>query len=312
MPADERVLCIPDAHFAAAGRFAGFRPADDAYRAALLDPAAFAFRPRSAAETDPGWKQLIPYVVLRCGESVFHYRRGSGAAETRLAAMRSVGVGGHISEADAAGGADPYRTGMRRELAEEVALGSTGGEHLLGFIYDDRTPVGRVHIGVVHVFDLREASAVPREAAIADAGFAPLADLARDRGEFETWSQFVFEVMHRSNCKALRGSRSPGASAGVKIRPRMTRRANGNGIAPKVPQRAAFCGGPARHGGVPPIGRRLRPGEAHNPWAFARPAGKNNPPVGRISRTHQRNGRPRGEPPPIQDERRTGRQRPAA
>ena len=195
MPADERVLCIPDAHFTAAGRFAGFRPADDTYHAALLDPAAFAFRPRSEAEIDPSWKQLIPYVVLRCGELVFHYRRGSGAAETRLAAMRSVGVGGHISDADAAGRADPYRTGMLRELAEEVEIGAIVSERLLGFIYDDRTPVGRVHLGVVHVIELRKPTAIPREAAIANAGFASLTELVRDRDEFETWSQLVFEVL---------------------------------------------------------------------------------------------------------------------
>src|SRR5947207_786776 len=116
MPADERVLVIPAAHLHAAGAFTGFRPADAAFRAALLDPTAFAFRPRSEVETDPAFLQLIPYVVLRRGADVFHYRRGKAGTEARLAALRSVGVGGHISEADAAGGDDPYRTGMTREL----------------------------------------------------------------------------------------------------------------------------------------------------------------------------------------------------
>ena len=190
MPTDERVLVIPAAHFRAAGAFHGFRRADAAYRAAILDPAAFAFRPRSEVETDPAFKQLIPYVVLRCGDDLFHYRRGAAGTETRLAALRSVGIGGHVSEADAAGG-DAYRAGMWRELGEEIALDAGHGERLLGFINDDRTPVGRVHLGVVHVLDLDRPSATPKEAAIADAGFAPLADLLARAGEFETWSQFV-------------------------------------------------------------------------------------------------------------------------
>src|SRR5438270_11012672 len=91
MPTDERVLVIPTSRFRTAGYFHGFRAADEAYLAALLDPAAFSFRPRREVETDPDFKQLIPYVVPRCGADLFHYRRGSSGAETRLAALRSVG-----------------------------------------------------------------------------------------------------------------------------------------------------------------------------------------------------------------------------
>jgi predicted NUDIX family phosphoesterase len=191
MPTDERVLVIPTDHFRAVGYFHGFRRADEAFRSALLDPAAFSFRPRSEVETDPAFKQLIPYVALRCGADVFHYRRGAAGTEKRLASLLSVGIGGHISEADAAGGDDPYRTGMCRELAEEVAIGCGFAERLLGFINDDRTFVGSVHLGVVHVLDLDRTEVTAREDAISDAGFAPVPELVRRQADFETWSQFV-------------------------------------------------------------------------------------------------------------------------
>ncbi len=191
MPTDERVLCVPAEHFRAVGYFQGFRRADEAYRAALLAPSQFAFHPRSAVETDPSFKQLIPYVVLRCGGELFHYRRGASGTEARLRALRSVGIGGHISEADAAGGADPYRAGMLREVTEEVVIGCGYAERLLGFINDDRTLVGSVHLGVVHLFELETRQAAPREDSLADAGFAPLAELKEARDQFETWSQFV-------------------------------------------------------------------------------------------------------------------------
>lgn len=195
MPTDERVLVIPAERFRAAGYFHGFRPADDAYLATLLDPAGFSFRPRSEVETDPAFKQLIPYVVLRCGADVFHYRRGATGTEKRLAALRSVGIGGHISEEDAAGGDDPYRTGMLRELTEEVEIGGGWAERLFGFINDDRTFVGSVHLGVVHVFELESAAVRTREDALVGIGFAPLAELVAARDEFETWSQFVFDEL---------------------------------------------------------------------------------------------------------------------
>ena len=70
MPLDEKVLVIPTERFRAAGYFHGFRRADGAYRRAILDPSAFEFRPRYEVETDPAFKQLIPYIVLKCGETV--------------------------------------------------------------------------------------------------------------------------------------------------------------------------------------------------------------------------------------------------
>jgi predicted NUDIX family phosphoesterase len=195
MPLDEHVLCIPASHFRTVGAFEGFRPADEAYRTALLDAAQYRFLPRSEVETDPSWLQLIPYVVLVCGAQVFHYRRGASGTEARLRALRSVGIGGHISEADAAGGSDPYATGMAREVFEEVTHAAVVSERLLGFIHDPRTLVGSVHLGVVHLWELAEAKATPKEDALADCGFAPMSELIRDKEQFETWSQFVLEVL---------------------------------------------------------------------------------------------------------------------
>ncbi|OWK39696.1 hypothetical protein FRUB_05586 [Fimbriiglobus ruber] len=182
---------MPTAHFRAVGYFHGFRPSDAAYRAALLDPAVYSFRPRSQVETDPSFKQLIPYVVLKCGPELFHYRRGAAGTEARLRAKRSVGIGGHISEADAAGGSDPYQTGMLREVTEEVAIGCGYSERLYGFINDDSTPVGSVHLGVVHLFELESPNALPGEDALVGTGFEPMDTLWQAREEFETWSQFV-------------------------------------------------------------------------------------------------------------------------
>ncbi len=195
MPLDEKVLVIPTERFRAAGYFHGMRGADDTYRAAILDATAFEFRPRYEVETDPSFKQLIPYILLKCGDQLFHYRRGSAGTEKRLESLRSIGIGGHISEADAAGGTDPYQTGMMRELTEEVELGSGFRERCVGFINDDRTPVGSVHLGVVHLFELELPAARSREDALADAVFAPLSELVKQSEQFETWSQFALDYL---------------------------------------------------------------------------------------------------------------------
>ena len=194
MTPDERVLCIPADHFRAVGAFTGFRPADPDYARDLLAPSAFSYQPRSACETDPAFLQLIPYVVLTCGGTVFHYRRGAGGTEARLRAKRSVGIGGHISDADA-DAADPYRAGMLRELAEEVDVRGDYAERFLGLIFDPSTPVGEVHLGLVHRFELARPDVTARESGIADGGFAPVPALLAASGDFETWSQLVLEAL---------------------------------------------------------------------------------------------------------------------
>jgi predicted NUDIX family phosphoesterase len=192
---DERVLVIPAVHFDRVGAFTGFKRADDRYRADLLDPDACSFRPRSEMETDPNFKQLIPYVVLRCDGQLFHYRRGTAGTEKRLEAKRSVGVGGHICDADGVGPGSPYRNGMLRELAEEVEIDCPFAEVHFGFIYDPRTPVGSVHLGVVHLFELATTAVTPRDKALVDAGFSRVGKLVDDSGQFETWSQFVLKEL---------------------------------------------------------------------------------------------------------------------
>jgi predicted NUDIX family phosphoesterase len=187
----ERVLVVPTDAFHAAGVFHGFCPNVAGYLPRLLDPNLLSFRPRSEVETDPSYKQIIPYVVLRCGDLVFHYTRGQKGSEARLRALRSIGIGGHISETDHSLFGDPYRQGLQREVAEEVHIDTTYTERCIGLINDDRTPVGQVHLGIVHIFDLAEPKARRAEAALARAGFAPLAELRQQTDEFETWSQFL-------------------------------------------------------------------------------------------------------------------------
>ena len=98
--AAEEVLVVSAARFAVAGEFHGLRLVSDDYRRLLLDPVHLSYRPRSDVETDPSFKQLIPYVVLRCGGELFHYTRGTTGSEARLLAKRSIGLGGHISRED--------------------------------------------------------------------------------------------------------------------------------------------------------------------------------------------------------------------
>ena len=113
-------------------------------------------------EQDPSFKQLIPYCIFRFEDQIFYYRRSKGTGEGRLHGKRSIGVGGHISSEDQAA-ASPYLQAMQREIAEEVFLESGYRQSCVGLLNDDESEVGKVHLGVVHIFDLDEPKVLPRE-----------------------------------------------------------------------------------------------------------------------------------------------------
>jgi predicted NUDIX family phosphoesterase len=188
----EQVLVVPAAALHEAGLFHGFSDRVEHYLPRLLDASLLRYLPRDEAEVDPSFKQLIPYIVLRHGSRVLHYTR-AGGGEKRLHAKRSIGIGGHISSSDGGVTAEAYRAGMLRELAEEVALEGGYQERCIGLINDDRTPVGQVHLGIVHLLELQLPRVESREAALLVGGFARVADLRLQREAFETWSQFLLD-----------------------------------------------------------------------------------------------------------------------
>ncbi len=191
----EHVLVIPTSIFHEIGHFQGFCGDVDRYLDVVLDPQHASYRPRHEMEQDPSYKQLIPYCIFRCNGEVFFYQRGTAQGEARLHAKRSVGVGGHVSTLDLNREASPYIEGMRREIEEEVDLETGWIETCVGLINDDETEVGKVHLGIVHVFDLDYPKVQPREKSMINAGFASPEKLIHEFDQFETWSQICLKYL---------------------------------------------------------------------------------------------------------------------
>jgi predicted NUDIX family phosphoesterase len=197
----ERVLVVPTELFRSLGYFQGFSTEVDRYLSQLFDPAHTSYRPRAEVEQDPSFKQLIPYVIFRHRDaagraSLFQYTRGKGQGEARLHSKRSVGIGGHIAADDGISDSNtPYAEGMRRELEEEVIVDTPLEMRCVGLINDDETPVGQVHLGVVHIADVERPAVEPRESEIIEAGFRPVDALLADLDRFESWSQICLRAL---------------------------------------------------------------------------------------------------------------------
>jgi predicted NUDIX family phosphoesterase len=150
--------------------------------------------PRVRLEEMPAFKQVIPYVVLRHGDRLVKYTRTTAGGEQRLHGRVSIGLGGHIDLSDVVACGDsvdlvPTLEGAaRREVDEELAGVDVVQRRWAGLLVDDDNAVGRVHIGVVAIWDLAGAPHGAAEDAIGDADMTTLQALRAEEERLETWS----------------------------------------------------------------------------------------------------------------------------
>jgi len=195
----EEILVIPRELFEQLGVFQGLETNVLPYLETILDPANNFFMDRGKAEEDPSFKQIIPYALFHHNGSYLHYTRGKSGGESRLHAQGSIGIGGHINPVDERAdplGRETYLAGVDREIEEELSI--TGGHtnHIVGLLNDDSNDVGKVHLGVVHVFELETNQVTSGEDPIANLAFQTTQSL---KGELydslETWSKFCVDAL---------------------------------------------------------------------------------------------------------------------
>ena len=197
---DENVLVVRRSLLDQLGNFHGLNFEPENYLAALLSRGNNFFSPRVQAEDDPTYKQVIPYALLAFENKVLYYVRGKKAGEQRLVAKGSIGIGGHMNETDEslfALNEQAYRAGVEREVNEEIKIDTQFEDRIVALLNDDTTEVGRVHLGIVHVFDLAEQKVEKREAMITNLAFLTRAELMARRESLESWSQICVDSLDR-------------------------------------------------------------------------------------------------------------------
>ncbi len=151
------------------------------------------FLPRPSAEKDPSYKQIIPYcIVTEKNRMILTYKRKG--SEKRLHGLESAGIGGHINEVDISG--DTYSTiyaGLQRELKEELPNILSYTAKCLGFINEDKTPVGKVHLGIVFLIEATFDQNIPFSEEISDFQWKDLKNIELDN--FELWSKLALGLL---------------------------------------------------------------------------------------------------------------------
>ena len=199
---DENVLVVRRSLFDQLGSFHGLNFEPEKYLPKLLSRGNNFFLPRAQAENDPTHKQIIPYAIITFDRKVLHYVRGKKAGEQRLVAKGSIGIGGHMNPEDEslfnfAIDEASYRAGVEREVNEEIIIESPFEDRIVALLNDDTTEVGRVHLGIVHIFRLAEEKVRKREAMITNLTFLTQDELCARRDSLETWSQLCVDSLDR-------------------------------------------------------------------------------------------------------------------
>jgi len=197
---NENILVIKRSLFDQLGSFQGLNFEPEKYLSAILSRGNNLFLPRDQAEQNPAHKQIIPYALIAFENSVVYYVRGKKAGEQRLVAKGSIGIGGHMNEGDESLFAldeQAYRVGVEREVNEEIKINTQFDDRIVALINDDTTDVGRVHLGVVHVFRLAEPKVEKREAMITALTFLTKEELVTRRESLESWSQICVDSLEQ-------------------------------------------------------------------------------------------------------------------
>jgi predicted NUDIX family phosphoesterase len=199
----EQVLVVPRSVVEEVGMFHGLVLDVDSYLEKLFTANVPQFMPRPQAEKDPTHKQLIPYVLIRCGDKYLTYVRGKRAGETRLVGNRSMGIGGHINPVDnevplfGIDYREIYENAVQREVDEEINIEGNRSDRIVALLNDDTNEVGAVHLGVVHILTVDNKNVTRNEQMITQLEFMTLEQLHEVRDEMETWSQLCLDGLEK-------------------------------------------------------------------------------------------------------------------
>jgi len=152
------------------------------------------FLPRSVMETDPSYKQIIPYLVFKYDGKLFLTQRRAQATETRLKNKFSLGIGGHIREEDMT--TDSVMDWAMREFHEEVDYKGKLNIKPIGILNDDSNDVGKVHIGFVFLLE-GDSDKIKVKSELKSGQLYTFDECDKFFDLMENWSQTVFTFLKK-------------------------------------------------------------------------------------------------------------------
>lgn len=192
---DEHILVVKRSELLGTQPMQGLIPVDVDHYMDIINSKK-EFLPRSLMETDPTYKQIIPYIVFTFNNRYFLMQRTAKATETRLQNKYSLGIGGHIRQEDMTDSS--LFAWAEREFHEEVEYTGAMTMKVLGLLNDDSNPVGQVHIGFVILVEGQHGN-IKVKSELKSGALLSLQECADFYPVMENWSQIVYDALVRQS-----------------------------------------------------------------------------------------------------------------
>jgi predicted NUDIX family phosphoesterase len=190
---DEKILVISRNIFFEQKEINGIEKVDfEYYQKLIQDNKEFLWR--SKMETDPSYKQIIPYLVFNFEDKYFLMQRKSNANEVRLQNKYSLGIGGHIRQEDI--NSFDIADWAKREFTEEINYSGNLEIEPIGILNDDSNNVGKVHTGFVFLLK-GNSNQIKVRSELKSGTLLTLKELSEYYENMENWSKLVFDLLNQ-------------------------------------------------------------------------------------------------------------------
>lgn len=174
------------------------------------------FKLRYDVEEDLNYRQIIPYVVVKCKEKFLITRRIKG--DSRLVGMTSIGMGGHINPVDrfmAEGKGtmtiDVIKSCVIREIKEETTAEDINDIRICSAFIDDSSDVSKVHACLLCIVNLDEEVNI-RELYTLEGMWVEEKEITREIFDsFENWSKIAYKKVFGKEAPKIKRRRRKSA-----------------------------------------------------------------------------------------------------
>lgn len=189
---DEQILVVKRSYlFAESDAWHGLKEVDFDHYLHIINHKK-EFHPRSIMETNPLYKQIIPYLIFTHDNNYFLMQRRSDSSEARLRNKLTLGIGGHIRQEDM--GEDSLFAWAMREFHEEVEYAGNLKVKPLGIVNDDSDDVGKVHIGFALLL-VGDSPEISVKSELKSGELVSYLECISMKEDMESWSQFVIDFL---------------------------------------------------------------------------------------------------------------------
>lgn len=152
---------------------------------------------REPLETDPVWRQVIPYILVQSPKGYCLMQRCKGQGEARLLGKHYIGAGGHVEQ-----GHSIYYTALK-ECTEELGLPLTTLK-LTDILLTDESAVDNVHLCVFGRAETVYTDFTSPEGLLHNARWASVEELLQHTATMERWSQIIVEHVFKAEREQAR------------------------------------------------------------------------------------------------------------